>query len=120
MAKSSFATSVGSYPACMTITNPHTMGASCYVATMHPRMNFHADSSAVSHTWQLIRGGCQPDSLDAESQAPLHKAVLCNQPDAIQALMLNGANLNIRDSTGSTALHVSVHTHAVYTRMYTP
>lgn len=55
-----------------------------------------------------MAGGCQPDSRDSEGQAPFHKALLRNQADSVQALVLSGADLNILDDSGSTPLHVSV------------
>jgi ankyrin repeat protein len=46
------------------------------------------------------------DLLDGEGQAPLHKAVMYNQLEAVQVLAMNGINLNIKDAAGNTALHV--------------
>lgn len=55
---------------------------------------------------QLISGGCQPDTFDIDSQAPLHKAVMFNQLGSVRALVVSGVNLNITDDNGNTALHV--------------
>lgn len=47
------------------------------------------------------------DLFDGEGQAPLHKAVLYNQLEAVQVLAMNGVDLNTKDPLGNTALHVS-------------
>ena len=47
------------------------------------------------------------DVYDGDQQTPLHKAVLYLQMEAIQVLAMNGADLNMRDGAGNTALHVS-------------
>ena len=49
------------------------------------------------------------DLLDTDGHAPLHKAVMYNQLDSVQVLAINGANLNITDQSGNTALHVSAY-----------
>ena len=71
--------------------------------TVHFNRNFYYCS-----IYQLVTGGCQPDSRDIEGQAPLHKALLHNQADSVQALVLSGADLNILDDSGSTPLHVRI------------
>lgn len=48
------------------------------------------------------------DVVDVEGHAPLHKAVMYHQLESIRVLALNGANLNITDPSGNTALHVSM------------
>ena len=45
--------------------------------------------------------------FDEEGQSPLHKAVMYNQLEAVQALAMNGVNLNLKDASGNTPLHVS-------------
>ena len=45
---------------------------------------------------------------DLDGHAPLHKAVLYNQEDALVALVASGADLSNTDGNGYTALHVSM------------
>ncbi len=47
------------------------------------------------------------DIFDEEGHSPLHKAVMYNQLESVQALAMNGVNLNIKDASGNTSLHVS-------------
>ncbi len=58
-------------------------------------------------SFQLISGGAEIDKYDGDQQTPLHKSTLYLQMEAVQVLAMNGANLNIKDGTGNTALHVS-------------
>lgn len=44
--------------------------------------------------------------MDSEGHTPLLKAVLYGQVSAVQSLILAGVNLDIQDSTGTTAIHV--------------
>lgn len=46
--------------------------------------------------------------MDAEDHTPLFKAVVYSQPRAVQSLVLAGVDLNKQDSSGSTAVHVSI------------
>lgn len=45
--------------------------------------------------------------FDEEGQTPLHKAVMYNQLESVQALAMQGINLNMKDTSGNTPLHVS-------------
>ena len=56
---------------------------------------------------QLIAGGANAQMVDSEDHTPLLKAVLYNQPQAVQSLVLAGVNLNTQDLAGCTAVHVS-------------
>lgn len=47
------------------------------------------------------------DLLDGEGHAPLHKAVIYDKMESVQVLTMNGVDLNMKDSVGNTALHVS-------------
>ena len=46
--------------------------------------------------------------MDAEDHTPLLKAVVYGQPRAVQSLVLAGVDLDKQDSSGSTAVHVSI------------
>lgn len=47
------------------------------------------------------------DIFDEEGHSPLHKAVMYSQLESVQAMAINGINLNIKDASGNTSLHVS-------------
>lgn len=49
------------------------------------------------------------DLFDGEGQTPLHRAVMLGQLEAVQVLAMNGADLNVKDPSGNTALHVCEH-----------
>ena len=51
--------------------------------------------------------GVDESAYDVDGQAPLHRAVFGNQADSVQALILSGADPNIPDAAGNTAIHVS-------------
>ena len=58
----------------------------------------------------IIRGGGAIDAVDADSRPPLHYAVNSNIKGgsaAIRFLAKGGANLDMRDSSGNTALHLA-------------
>lgn len=63
---------------------------------------------------QLIRGGAESTLLDADGHTPLVKAVLYNHPLVVQALVSAEVDLNMQDSSGTTAAHVSLHVHIPY------
>lgn len=46
------------------------------------------------------------DVFDVDGQAPLHKAVMFDQMESVQVLAMNGVDLNIKDTSGNTPLHV--------------
>ena len=56
---------------------------------------------------QLASQGCELDVVDGDGHCPLHKAVMYGQLEAVQVLAMNGADLNIKDALGNTAIHVS-------------
>lgn len=56
----------------------------------------------------LIESGAAPDPLDNSGVAPLHRAVRQRSSQAVQALLYNGANVRLRNKSGSTPLHLAV------------
>merc|ERR1712038_1379331 len=58
----------------------------------------------------LIRMAPHPDFLDIQNNelyAPLHIAVLMNQPNMVRRLIVAGATSDIRDLEGNTPLHLA-------------
>ena len=41
-----------------------------------------------------------------EWQTALHVAVMYNQMESVKVLAMNGADLNVKDGSGNTSLHV--------------
>lgn len=70
---------------------------------------FSGSDFFFASTLQLISKGCEVDLFDVEGQTPLHKAVMYNQLESLQVLAMNGVDLNSKDPSGNTALHVRAH-----------
>merc|ERR1712180_91599 len=70
---------------------------------------------AIASGWSevvfaLIRMAPHPDFLDIQNNelyAPLHIAVLMNQPNMVRRLIVAGATSDIRDLEGNTPLHLA-------------
>ena len=45
--------------------------------------------------------------LNKDGFAPIHLAVKYKKRDALELLLLNGAKIDLFDSTGKTALHIA-------------
>ena len=61
-------------------------------------------------TFKLIEKVFHGDLLDIHNdmnQTALHLAVITNQPDIVNKLVMSGANPHIRDRNGNTPLHLA-------------
>jgi ankyrin repeat protein len=56
----------------------------------------------------LIAFGANPNAVDMDGVAPLHRAVRTRSIDAVRALLAGGADFRQRNKNGSTALHLAV------------
>jgi hypothetical protein len=55
----------------------------------------------------LVAVGADPDALDNSGVAPLHRAVRTRSSAAVSTLIENGANVRLRNKSGSTPLHLA-------------
>jgi len=56
----------------------------------------------------LIEAGADPNAVDKSGVPPLHRAVRTRASAAVQALLSGGARVDLRNASGSTALHLAV------------
>jgi hypothetical protein len=69
------------------------------------------DPAAQGETIEyLVSIGADPNALDNSGVAPLHRAVRTRSLPAVRALLDGGANSRQPNKTGSTPLHLAVHT----------
>lgn len=55
----------------------------------------------------LIKNGANPNALDKSGVAPRHRSVRQRCPKAVDALLRNGADIRLKNKSGSTALHLA-------------
>jgi hypothetical protein len=56
----------------------------------------------------LIQAGANPNATDSSGVAPLQRAVRTRCTAAVRVLLVNGADLHMRNKRGSTPLHLAV------------
>jgi ankyrin repeat protein len=56
----------------------------------------------------LIEAGADPNAMNKNGVAPLHRAVRTRSSDAVDALIEGGADLRLMNKSGSTPLHLAV------------
>jgi ankyrin repeat protein len=56
----------------------------------------------------LVEAGADANACDMDGVAPLHRAVRTRCSAAVDALLLGGANVRMRNGRGSTPLHLAV------------
>jgi hypothetical protein len=66
--------------------------------------NPRAQAETVSY---LIAAGADPNALDMDGVAPLHRAVRTRCAAAVEALLAHGADVNLTNKSGSTALRLA-------------
>ncbi|CAO2583073.1 Ankyrin repeat domain-containing protein 26, partial [Lemmus lemmus] len=57
----------------------------------------------------LIEGKCETDAVDSDQCTGLVKAVQCQEEECATILLENGADPNIVDAQGNSALHYAVY-----------
>ena len=62
----------------------------------------------VASIENLIRAGANPNALDKNGVAPLHRAVRTRSAAAVAALLIGGADPRMKNKSGSTPLHLAV------------
>ena len=55
----------------------------------------------------LLAGGAAPNAVDKSGVAPLHRAVRTRSSAAVAALIVGGADVNLRNGRGSTPLAIA-------------
>ena len=93
-------------------------GASCRARNRRGAEPLHyaADANHWNPTAQaetikyLLSVGAEPDALDKDGVAPLHRAVRTRSLPAVLTLLDGGANPRIPSKSGSTPLHLAVQT----------
>jgi len=81
-------------------------------------LHYSADGGPLSPHWNpkaqaativfLIGAGADPNALDKSGVAPLHRAVRQRCTSAVDALLRNGAQVQLKNKNGSTPLHLAV------------
>merc|ERR1712129_142255 len=61
------------------------------------RPDIRPDSEGVDCARHLIKQRCSPDHVDKQGQTPQFSAVLRPDPECMEALIMEGANLNTLD-----------------------
>ncbi|KAJ8673196.1 hypothetical protein QAD02_004458 [Eretmocerus hayati] len=68
-----------------------------------PGPEYNSSEEFANLIWLLSKRGADIDGLDSEGQTPLHIAVKDSNNPAVEALLKNGANLDVTDRHGTTA-----------------
>jgi len=81
-------------------------------------LHYAADGGPGSPHWNpeaqaatillLIQAGANPNALDKTGVAPLHRAVRQRCPAAVDSLLKNGADVLLRNKSGTTPLRLAV------------
>jgi hypothetical protein len=72
-----------------------------------PRWNPRAQGAMVTY---LIAAGADPNAVDKSGVAPLHRAVRTRCTGAVRALLAGGADVQLRNGSGSTARQIASQT----------
>ncbi len=56
----------------------------------------------------LLSAGADPNAIDNDGTAPLHRAVRTRSSEAVRALLEGGADVRKQNGSGSTPLHLAV------------
>jgi hypothetical protein len=64
------------------------------------------DQMEVIHV--LLNHGADPNALDKSGVGPIHRAVRCRCPGAVEALLAGGSDPRLRNGSGSTPFHLAV------------
>jgi len=91
-------------------------GANCAAKNRRGAEPLHYASD--SNTWnptaqaamieRLLRAGANPNAIDMDGVAPIHRAVRTRCAAAVQALLRGGATPELHNKRGSTPLHLAV------------
>jgi ankyrin repeat protein len=66
--------------------------------------NPHAQAETIAH---LISAGADPNTRDMDGVAPLHRAARTRCAAAVEALLTHGADVDLKNKSGSTALRLA-------------
>ncbi|UQC89398.1 uncharacterized protein CLUP02_14927 [Colletotrichum lupini] len=62
-------------------------------------------SSSYDNIWAFLAGGAHIDAQGRDDVAPIHCAAIAGFLEAVKLLTKTGADINVRDASGKTALH---------------
>lgn len=79
-----------------------------YAADSRSVISLRKPQAQVETISLLIAFGANPNAVDMDGVAPLHRAVRTRSVDAVRALLNGGADFRKRNKNGSTPMHLAV------------
>ncbi|MCL2764345.1 MAG: ankyrin repeat domain-containing protein [Treponema sp.] len=76
-------------------------------------LHYAASWNLINAIPVIVRNGISVEDVNATGQTPLFMAVITDSPPTIRALVDNNANINVRDTQGSSLLHSAVRWNAI-------
>lgn len=93
---------------CIDARNRRGAQAVHYACDGNPNFDFWDADAQYKTVCRLIQFGADPNSLDRSGVSPLHRAVRNRCTGAVRALIENGADVDLRNKSGSSALQLAL------------